>query len=144
LGSNFKVTTFGESHGAAIGVVIDGCPPGFSISETDIQIFLDKRRPGQSDLVTPRQEADAVQILSGVFEGKTLGTPICLLIHNTSMKSSDYNELKENSGQVMLTADIFKNMEFGIIGEEDEVQVGRLQPVSLPVQSHASTFKKRA
>jgi len=95
FGSNFKVTTFGESHGAAIGVVIDGCPPGFSISETDIQIFLDKRRPGQSDLVTPRQEADAVQILSGVFEGKTLGTPICLLIHNTSMKSSDYDELKE-------------------------------------------------
>jgi chorismate synthase len=94
FGTNFRVTTFGESHGAAIGAIIDGCPPGFPLSEPDIQTFLDKRRPGQSDLVTPRKEADAVQILSGVFEGKTLGTPICLLIHNTSMKSSDYEELR--------------------------------------------------
>ncbi len=95
FGRNFRVTTFGESHGAAIGVVIDGCPPGFSLSEEDIQVYLDKRKPGQSDLVTPRKEADAVHILSGVFEGKTLGTPICLLIQNTSMKSADYDELKD-------------------------------------------------
>lgn len=95
FGRNFRVTTFGESHGAATGVVIDGCPPGFKISEEDIQVFLDKRRPGQSDLVTPRKEADTVQILSGVFEGKTLGTPVCLLIQNTSMISTDYDELKE-------------------------------------------------
>jgi len=95
FGRNFRVTTFGESHGAAIGVVIDGCPPGFAISENEIQYYLDKRKPGQSDLVTPRKEADAVQILSGVFQGYTLGTPICLLIQNTSMKSADYDELQE-------------------------------------------------
>lgn len=95
FGRNFRITTFGESHGVAIGVVIDGCPPGFSLSESDIQPFLDKRKPGQSDLVTPRKEADRVQILSGVFEGKTLGTPICLLIQNTSMRSTDYDELRE-------------------------------------------------
>ncbi|NLV25625.1 MAG: chorismate synthase [Methanomicrobiales archaeon] len=95
FGHNFRVTTFGESHGAAIGVVIDGCPPGFSLSESDIQPFLDKRRPGQNDLVTPRKESDEIQILSGIFDGKTLGTPICLLIHNTSMKSADYDELKD-------------------------------------------------
>jgi chorismate synthase len=95
FGRNFRVTTFGESHGAAIGVVIDGCPPGFAISENEIQYYLDKRKPGQSDFVTPRKEADAVQILSGVFQGYTLGTPICLLIQNTSMKSADYDELQE-------------------------------------------------
>lgn len=95
FGQNFRVTTFGESHGVATGVVIDGCPPGFQISTDKIQAFLDKRRPGQSELVTPRKEADKVQILSGVFEGKTLGTPVCLLIQNTSMISSDYEELKE-------------------------------------------------
>lgn len=95
FGRNFRVTTFGESHGAAIGAVIDGCPPGFSLSTDDIQVYLDKRRPGSSDLVTPRNEADTVSILSGVFEGKTLGTPILLLISNTSMRSSDYDELKE-------------------------------------------------
>lgn len=95
FGQNFRVTTFGESHGVATGVVIDGFPPGFQISTDKIQAFLDKRRPGQSELVTPRKEADKVQILSGVFEGKTLGTPVCLLIQNTSMISSDYEELKE-------------------------------------------------
>ncbi len=95
FGRNFRVTTFGESHGVAIGAVIDGCPPGFSLSADDIQAYLDKRRPGSSDLVTSRNEADTVSILSGVFEGKTLGTPICLLISNTSMRSSDYDELKE-------------------------------------------------
>ncbi len=95
FGRNFRVTTFGESHGAAIGVVIDGCPPGLSLCEQDIQMDLDKRRPGHSDLVTPRKEADAVQILSGVFEGITLGTPISLLIQNTSMNSSDYDELRD-------------------------------------------------
>lgn len=94
FGRNFRVTTFGESHGTAIGVVIDGCPPGFRISESDIQAFLDKRRPGQSDLVTPRKEDDAVQILSGVFEGKTLGTPICLMIQNSAMKSDDYATIR--------------------------------------------------
>lgn len=95
FGRNFRVTTFGESHGAAIGAVIDGCPPGISLSEDDIQPYLDRRRPGSSDLVTPRREDDLVTILSGVFEGITLGTPIALLIKNTSMRSSDYEKFRD-------------------------------------------------
>ena len=91
FGRNFRVTTYGESHGAGIGAVIDGCPPGLLLNEDDIQPFLDRRRPGQNDLVSPRDEKDRVEILSGVFEGKTLGTPLSLLIRNTSMKSSDYD-----------------------------------------------------
>ena len=75
FGRNFRVTTYGESHGAGIGAVIDGCPPGLLLNEDDIQPFLDRRRPGQNDLVSPRDEKDRVEILSGVFEGKTLGTP---------------------------------------------------------------------
>ncbi len=95
FGRSFRVTTFGESHGAAIGAIVDGCPPGVEISTADIQLFLDRRKPGTSDLVTPRRESDLVEILSGVFEGKTLGTPIGLLIRNESAKSSDYDELRE-------------------------------------------------
>ena len=93
LGHLFRVTNFGESHGPAIGCVIDGCPPGLALSETDIQPELDRRRPGTSRHVTQRNEPDAVQILSGVFEGRTTGTPICLLIHNTDQRSKDYGNL---------------------------------------------------
>ena len=93
LGTLFCVTNFGESHGPAIGCVIDGCPPGLALSEADIQHDLDRRRPGTSRHVTQRREADAVQILSGVFEGLTTGTPIALLIANTDQRSSDYADL---------------------------------------------------
>lgn len=93
LGLLFAVTTFGESHGPAIGCVIDGCPPGMELSEADIQPDLDRRRPGTSRHVTQRQEADRVEILSGVFEGKTTGTPIALLIRNTDQRSKDYANL---------------------------------------------------
>ncbi len=93
FGHLFRVTNFGESHGPAIGCVIDGCPPGMALSEADIQPDLDRRRPGTSRHVTQRNEADAVEILSGVFEGKTSGTPICLLIRNTDARSKDYAEL---------------------------------------------------
>ncbi|WP_449371225.1 chorismate synthase [Thiomonas sp.] len=93
LGLLFAVTTFGESHGPAIGCVIDGCPPGMELSEADIQPDLDRRRPGTSRHVTQRQEADQVEILSGVFEGKTTGTPIALLIRNTDQRSKDYGNL---------------------------------------------------
>ena len=93
LGELFRVTNFGESHGPAIGCVIDGCPPGLELSEADIQPELDRRRPGTSRHVTQRSEPDAVQILSGVFEGRTTGTPICLLIHNTDQRSKDYGNL---------------------------------------------------
>jgi chorismate synthase len=93
FGHLFCVTNFGESHGPAIGCVIDGCPPGMALSEADIQPDLDRRRPGTSRHVTQRNEADAVQILSGVFEGRTTGTPIALVIHNTDQRSKDYANL---------------------------------------------------
>ncbi|RUO61377.1 chorismate synthase [Pseudidiomarina marina] len=94
-GELFRVTTFGESHGAAIGAVVDGCPPGLELSEADIQPFLDRRKPGQNRFTTARREADSVKILSGVFEGKTTGTPIGLLIENTDQRSKDYGDIKD-------------------------------------------------
>ena len=93
FGELFRVTNFGESHGPAIGCVIDGCPPGMALAEADIQPELDRRRPGTSRHVTQRNEPDAVEILSGVFEGQTTGTPICLLIRNTDQRSKDYANL---------------------------------------------------
>ena len=95
LGTLFAVTNFGESHGPAIGCVIDGCPPGMDLCEADIQADLDRRRPGTSRHVTQRNEPDAVEILSGVYQGKTTGTPICLLIKNTNQRSTDYNNILE-------------------------------------------------
>ena len=92
-GKLFKITTWGESHGKALGVVIDGCPAGLPLSEEDIQIFLDRRKPGKTKISTPRKEDDKVEILSGVFDGKTTGTPISLIVHNTSQRSSDYSEI---------------------------------------------------
>ncbi|HAT8892716.1 TPA: chorismate synthase [Legionella pneumophila] len=94
FGTLFTVTTFGESHGPAIGCVVDGCPPGMSLTEADIQPFLDKRKPGQSKYTTQRREEDKVQILSGVFDGKTTGAPIALLIQNTDQRSRDYEDIK--------------------------------------------------
>ena len=89
FGRVFRFTTWGESHGPAIGVVVDGCPPGLALSESDIQPWLDKRRPGQSRFTTQRREPDAVKILSGTFEGQTTGTPISLLIENEDQRSKD-------------------------------------------------------
>lgn len=95
FGTLFTVTTFGESHGPAIGCVIDGCPPGMVLSEADIQPELDRRKPGTSRHVTQRQESDTVEILSGVFEGKTTGTPIALLIRNEDQRSKDYSNISD-------------------------------------------------
>ena len=95
FGTLFAVTNFGESHGPAIGCVIDGCPPGMELAESDIQPDLDRRRPGTSRYVTQRQEEDKVEILSGVFERRTTGTPICLLIRNTDQRSKDYSEIAQ-------------------------------------------------
>ncbi len=92
-GNIFKITTWGESHGAALGVVVDGCPAGLELCEADIQRFLDRRKPGSSQYTTPRKEADSVEILSGVFEGRTTGTPISLVVRNTSQRSADYSEI---------------------------------------------------
>ena len=94
FGEMFRLTTFGESHGPAIGGVVDGCPPGIQLSEKDIQPFLDKRRPGQSRFTTQRKEPDKIEILSGVFEGKTTGAPIGLLIKNVDTRSKDYSDIK--------------------------------------------------
>jgi chorismate synthase len=94
FGRNFCVTTFGESHGRALGAVIDGCPPGIPLDETDIQPLLDRRRPGSSPMTSPRNETDTVEILSGVFEGKTTGTPIAMIVRNRDVQSRDYEELR--------------------------------------------------
>ena len=93
FGHIFRFTTWGESHGPALGAIVDGCPPGLPLSEADIQPFLDKRRPGTSRFTTQRQEADAVKILSGVFDGRTTGTPISLMIENTDQRSKDYSDV---------------------------------------------------
>lgn len=93
FGKCFRITTWGESHGPALGVVIDGCPAGLALSEEDIQPWMDRRKPGQSGISTPRKEADRVRILSGVFEGVTTGTPISLMVENTSQKSRDYSDI---------------------------------------------------
>lgn len=93
-GTLFRVSTFGESHGGAVGAVVDGCPPGLELSEADIQPDLDRRKPGQSDVTTPRKEEDVITILSGVFEGKTTGTPILLIARNKDARSDDYSVLK--------------------------------------------------
>lgn len=93
FGKLFTITTFGESHGLALGAIVDGCPPGLEISEADLQLDLDRRKPGTSRHTTQRREADEVQIMSGVFEGKTTGTPIGLIIHNTDQRSKDYSNI---------------------------------------------------
>ncbi len=95
FGKAFVVTTFGESHGPALGCVVDGCPPGMALSEADIQVDLDRRRPGRNKHTTQRNEPDRVRILSGVFEGRTTGTPIGLLIENTDQRSRDYGDIKD-------------------------------------------------
>jgi chorismate synthase len=95
FGRNFRCTTFGESHGAALGVVIDGCPPGIDLCEEEVQALLDRRRPGRSDLSTQRKEPDRVRILSGVFEGRTTGAPIAMTVMNTDVRSEDYMALKD-------------------------------------------------
>jgi chorismate synthase len=94
FGHIFRISTFGESHGGAVGVVVDGCPPKIEISEPDIQRDLDRRRPGQSEIVTPRDEADACKILSGTFEGRTLGTPIAVVVYNKDARPEAYREME--------------------------------------------------
>ena len=95
FGKLFQVTTYGESHGRALGCIIDGCPPQIELSSDDIQSELNRRKPGQSDVTTQRKEDDIVEILSGVFEGKTLGTPISLIVYNEDQRSKDYSKIKD-------------------------------------------------
>ena len=93
FGNLFRITTWGESHGAAIGVVVDGCPAGLTLCSEDIQKYLNRRKPGQTQYTTQRKEADEVEILSGIFEGKTTGTPISMIVRNTSQRSGDYSDI---------------------------------------------------
>lgn len=93
FGTIFRVSTWGESHGKGVGVVIDGCPAGLSLSEEDVQVYLNRRKPGQSRFTTPRKEDDCVEILSGIFEGKTTGTPISMMVYNKTQRSGDYSEI---------------------------------------------------
>src|SRR6056297_2691180 len=95
FGQLFRVTTFGESHGPALGAIVDGCPPGLALSEADLQGELDRRKPGTSRYTTQRREPDQVRILSGVFEGRTTGAPIGLLIENTDQRSKDYTDIRD-------------------------------------------------
>lgn len=94
FGKLFTISTWGESHGGGVGVVLDGCPPGLPLTEEEIQVELDRRRPGQSDIVTPRKESDTVHILSGLYEGRTTGTPISMLVHNKDQRPEAYSEMK--------------------------------------------------
>ncbi|MBS1024193.1 chorismate synthase [Gluconobacter cerinus] len=112
FGQLFRVTTWGESHGPAIGCVVDGCPPRLKLSEADIQPWLDRRRPGQSRFTTQRREPDQVRILSGVFEGQTTGTPISLMIENTDQRSKDYGEIAQSYRPGH--ADIAYDLKYGI------------------------------
>jgi chorismate synthase len=93
FGHMFRMTTFGESHGPALGCVVDGCPPGLTLTPPDIQAYLDRRKPGQNRFTTQRREADEVKILSGVFEDRTTGAPIALIIENTDQRSKDYSDI---------------------------------------------------
>ena len=122
LGEYFSVINFGESHGPAIGCVIDGCPPGMELSQEDIQKELDRRRPGTSRHVTQRKESDTVEILSGVYQGKTTGTPIALLIRNEDQRSKDYSAI-ENLFRPTLITPITKNSESVIPAGAAEAQL---------------------
>ena len=95
FGTIFKMATWGESHGNGIGVVVDGCPSGLPLSEEDIQVYLDRRKPGTSKFATQRKEGDLVEIISGVFEGRTTGTPIAMLVRNMDQRSRDYSEIAD-------------------------------------------------
>ena len=95
FGTLFRISSWGESHGGGIGVVVDGCPPNLELEEQDIQPFLDRRRPGQSKITTPRDESDKVEILSGTFDGKTLGTPISLVVRNKDANPKSYEHFKD-------------------------------------------------
>lgn len=138
FGTLFTVTSFGESHGPAIGCVVDGCPPGLLLSEADIQAELDRRKPGTSRHVTQRREPDTVEILSGVFDGRTTGTPIALLIRNQDQRSKDYGNIASTSVLVMPITPTPRNTVSAIIAAAAVRRRARLQCVWLPVRSPGS------
>ena len=125
FGNKFKVTTWGESHGKALGAVIDGCPAGLPLCEEDIQKFLDRRKPGQSRYTTARKEGDLVEILSGVFEGKTTGTPISLMVRNTDQRSRDYGNIAYSYRPDMQIIPLTKNSDSATTEAADVLQGGK-------------------
>ena len=127
FGKLFKLTTFGESHGEALGGIIEGCPSGIELDFNAIKLEMSRRKPGQSSIVTQRKEDDNVQFLSGVFEGKTTGTSIGFLIPNTNQKSQDYSDIKNTYRPSHADFVYEKNMEFEIIVVVDEVQLVKPQ-----------------
>ena len=134
FGTLFRVTTWGESHGPGVGVVIDGCPAGIPLSEQDIQQFLDRRKPGQSKYTTKRNESDSVEILSGVFEGTTTGTPISLLVRNQDQRSRDYGNIATSYRPGHADTALIRNMVSEITVAVDVLPAARRSAVLLPVQ----------
>lgn len=132
IGKFFRLMSFGESHGSAVGGVIDGCPAGIALSADFIQGELNRRRPGQSEVSTPRKEEDTVEILSGIFEGKSTGMPIGFLVRNQNQNSKDYNHLKIYTVLLMPIIPGKRNTVSGIIGEADVRRPGNTLPESLP------------
>ena len=139
IGTIFKVTTWGESHGKAIGVVVDGCPAGLPLDESDIQKLLDRRKPGQSRFTTQRKEGDEVEILSGVFEGKTTGTPISMIVRNTDQRSRDYPISLPVSARVMRIIPLKKNTGSATTAAADVPPPGRPSAASQQVPSQRSS-----
>ena len=142
IGTIFKVTTWGESHGKAIGVVVDGCPAGLPLDESDIQKLLDRRKPGQSRFTTQRKEGDEVEILSGVFEGKTTGTPISMIVRNTDQRSSVPKTTPISlpvSARVMRIIPLRKNTGSATTAAADVPPPGRPSAASQQVPSQRSS-----
>jgi hypothetical protein len=142
FGHLFRVTTFGESHGVALGCVVDGCPPGIALTAADIQPYLDQRRPGQSRFTTQRREPDAVKILSGTFpdaSGRdvTTGTPIALLIENVDQRSKDYSEIKDTTGRATPTTRMTLSMGYATTVAGAASRRARPRRASRPVRSLA-------
>ena len=135
FGHIFKFTSFGESHGKAIGCIVDGVPPLISIEEKDIQHYLDRRKPGQSKFVTQRKESDTVEILSGTFEGKTTGHPIALQIKNEDQRSKDYSEIAKQFKQIF-----HRNMTFGGLQDLQE-ELNLINPVDTYLAKQVSQLK---
>ena len=133
-GTLLTMTTWGESHGKGVGVVVDGCPAGLAICEEDIQTYLNRRKPGQSRFTTMRQESDQVEILSGVFEGKTTGTPISLLVRNTDQRSHDYSS-------IMRIIRSMKSTDSAITGAADDPPAGRPSGVWQPERLRQSCWR---
>ena len=133
-GRLFQISTWGESHGKGIGVVIDGCPAGLSLSEEDIQVYLDRRKPGQSQFTTGRKESDMAQIWSGVFEGRTTGTPISILVQNQDQRSRDYGNIMNTYRRDTQIIHLMKSMVSVITEEGDALPEEKLLPELQQVQ----------